>query len=65
MKRPALASPSLPISWTHDEYVEGVNEHIEINPVISDNMRMRDTIEYIMKEIFIIIKFMVKEELNF
>ena len=50
MKRPALASPSLPISWTHDEYVEGVNEHIEINPVISDNMRMRDTIEYIMKE---------------
>ena len=50
MKRPALASPSLPISWTHDEYVEGVNEHIEINPVIADNMRMRDTIEYIMKE---------------
>ena len=50
MKRPALASPSLPISWTHDEYVEGVNEHIEINPVIADNMRMRDTIECIMKE---------------
>ena len=50
MKRPALASPSLPISWTHDEYVEGVNEHIEINPVVADNMRMRDTIEYIMKE---------------
>ena len=54
MKRPAfwgkgMSSP-LPISWTHDQYMEGVNEFIEINPIISDNRRLRDTIEYIMKE---------------
>ena len=30
--------------------MEGVNEYIEINPIISDNRRMRDTIEHIMKE---------------
>ena len=54
MKRPAFSgkgmSSPLPISWTHDQYMEGVNEYIEINPIISDNSRLRDTIEYIMKE---------------
>ena len=54
MKRPAFSgkgmSSPLPISWTHDQYMEGVNEYIEINPIISDNKRLRDTIEYIMKE---------------
>ena len=54
MKRPAFSgkgmSSPLPISWTHDQYMEGVNEFIEINPIISDNSRLRDTIEYIMKE---------------
>ena len=54
MKRPAFSgkgmSSPLPISWTHDQYMEGVNEYIEINPIISDNRRLRDTIEYIMKE---------------
>ena len=54
MKRPAFSgkgmSSPLPISWTHDQYMEGVNEFIEINPIISDNRRLRDTIEYIMKE---------------
>lgn len=54
MKRPAFSgrgmSSPLPISWTHDQYMEGVNEYIEINPIISDNRRLRDTIEYIRKE---------------
>ena len=54
MKRPAFSgkgmSSPLPISWTHDLYMEGVNEFIEINPIISDNKRLRDTIEYIRKE---------------
>jgi hypothetical protein len=54
MKRPAFSgrgmSLPLPISWTHDQYMEGVNEYIEINPIISDNRRLRDTIEYIRKE---------------
>ena len=50
MKRPALTSSPLPIRWTHDQYMEGVNEYIEINPIISDNKRLRDTIEYIRKE---------------
>ena len=50
MKRPAFTSSPLPISWTHDQYMEGVNEYIEINPIISDNRRMRDTVEHIMKE---------------
>lgn len=54
MKRPAFSgrgmSSPLPISWTHDQYMEGVNEYIEINPMITDNRRLRDTIEYIMKE---------------
>ena len=50
MKRPAFSSSPLPIRWTHDQYMEGVNEYIEINPIISDNRRLRDTIEYIMKE---------------
>jgi len=50
MKRPAFTSSPLPISWTHDQYMEGVNEYIEINPIISDNRRVRDTIEHIMKE---------------
>lgn len=32
MKRPAYASPSLPITWPREQYTEGHNEIISVNP---------------------------------
>ena len=32
MKRPAFDSPSLPITWERKDYVEGVNEYIQVQP---------------------------------
>ena len=50
MKRPAFSSSPLPIRWTHDQYMEGVNEWIEVNPMISGGQRMRDVISDITKQ---------------
>ena len=32
MKRPAYDSPALPISWTHEQYLEGRREYIPVRP---------------------------------
>ena len=50
MKRPAFSSSPLPIRWTHNQYMEGVNEWIEVNPMISGGLRMRDVISDITKQ---------------
>lgn len=50
MKRPAFSSSPLPIRWTHNQYMEGVNEWIEVNPMISGGQRMRDVISDITKQ---------------
>jgi hypothetical protein len=39
MKRPAYDSPALPISWRHDDYMEGKREYIPICPELETEVR--------------------------
>jgi len=38
MRRPAYNSPSLPISWERNEYVEGTNDYVEIVPSYKESI---------------------------
>lgn len=54
MKRPAFTgrgkSSPLPITWKHSEYMEGVNEMIDVNPTIVDGMKISDLIHSVMEQ---------------
>ena len=42
MCRPAFRSPALPISWDYDQYREGENEMIDVNPTLANGQTMKE-----------------------
>jgi len=38
MKRPAYESPALPISWHHNQYLEGTREYIPVHPELKEEV---------------------------
>lgn len=50
MKRPAFTSSPLPISWNRNQYMEGVNEWISVNPEIATGMKVCDAIMQIIQQ---------------
>lgn len=48
MKRPAFSgkgmSSPLPITWQYAQYMEGVNEMVDVNPVVTNGMTMKDVV---------------------
>lgn len=50
MKRPAFTSSPLPISWNRNQYMDGVNEWISVNPEIAEGMKVCDAIMQIIQQ---------------
>lgn len=54
MKRPAFSgkgqSSPLPITWSHDQYQEGINEMVDVNPTIANGLTFKDMILQIMEQ---------------
>lgn len=50
MKRPAFTSSPLPISWNRNQYMDGVNEWISVNPEIAEGMKVCDAIMQITQQ---------------
>lgn len=50
MKRPTFTSSPLPIPWSQEQYMDGVNEWISVNPEIEEGLKVSDAIKQITQQ---------------